>query len=290
VQADGKLVVGGSFSTIGGKPRNRVARLNTDGSLDETFLDPGANGSVSTLVVQPDGKILVGGFFLMIGEQMQCCIARLNANGTLDATFTANPDNYVEAMALQTDGKIVIGGLFNYVSAVFHEYLARLNADGSLDMTFTADASNSVQALALQFDGKLIVGGIFSTLGGKPRAGVARLSEPAVVQQSIDVVGYTGGVGSVTLMRAGAGPEFGAAPQLSFSSDGKSFAPVGSMQPIEGGWRYAGLALPALNQHFYLRTVGQFASGQLNGSGGTIETTSQLYLENDDGIFAAGFE
>ena len=290
LQADGKLVVAGSFSTIGGQTRNRIARLDTAGNLDATFVDPGANGSVSSLIVQPDGKILVSGFFLMIGGQTQCCIARLNADGTLDETFTANPDNYVEAMLLQTDGKIVIGGQFNYVSGQKHLYLARLNSNGSLDDTFTADASNSVLALAAQFDGKLVVGGLFATLGGKSRGGVARLSEPALVQQSFAVVGYTSGGGSVTFTRSGDGPEFGEPPQLYFSTDGQSFSPVGPMQRIDGGWRYSGLALPPLNEHFYLRATGQFSSGQLDGSGGIITNTAQIYLGSNDGIFADNFE
>ena len=290
LQADGKLVVAGSFSTIGGQTRNRIARLNANGSLDATFVDPGADGSVSSLIVQPDGKILVAGFFLMIGGQTQCCIARLNADGTLDPTFTANPDNYVEAMLLQTDGKIVIGGQFNYVNGQKHLYLARLNSVGSLDDTFSADASNSVLALASQFDGKLIVGGLFTTLGGKSRKGVARLSELALVQQSFDVVGYTSGGGSVTFTRSGDGPEFGEPPQLYSSSDGQSFSLVGSMQRIDGGWRYGGLALPPLSEHIYLRTTGQYSSGQLNGSGGIITNTAQIYLGSNDGIFADYFE
>jgi hypothetical protein len=91
-------------------------------------------------------------------------------------------------------------------------------------------------------------------------------------------------------MRSGEGPEFGLPPHLSFSTDGIAFAPVGSMQRINGGWRYTGLALPPLNQHFYLRATGQFSSGQLNGSGGVIENTGQFYLVADDGIFANGFE
>ena len=290
VQGDGKLVVAGSFTVIAGQTRNGVARLNPNGTLDASFVDPQVSGgSVSTLIVQPDGKFIVGGFFTMIGGQTQCCIARLNANGSRDATFSANPDNYVEAMALQLDGKIVIGGLFNYVSGQFREYLARLNADGSLDMSYVANADNSVLALALQLDGKLIVGGLFKNVNGEGRQEIARLSTTEPTQQSLTVVGYTHGESAVTWTRAGTGPELTEPPQLSSSSDGQSYAPVGAMPRAGGAWRYSGLALP-VGQDFYVRATGRFSSGSLDGSGGVIETAVQFYSLQDDGIFADGFE
>ena len=67
VQPDGKILLGGEFTTLspnGGAPvtRNHIARLNPDGTLDTAF-DPNANAAVRSIAVQADGKILVGGFF-----------------------------------------------------------------------------------------------------------------------------------------------------------------------------------------------------------------------------------
>src|SRR6267143_6960283 len=67
VQPDGKILIGGTFTTIspnGGVAvaRNRIARLNPDGTLDTAF-DPSANGDVYSIAVQADGKILVAGVF-----------------------------------------------------------------------------------------------------------------------------------------------------------------------------------------------------------------------------------
>ena len=62
-------------------PRNNIARLNTDGTLDTAF-DPNANGAVFAIAVQADGKILVGGDFNgpnSIGGQTRNRIARLDA-------------------------------------------------------------------------------------------------------------------------------------------------------------------------------------------------------------------
>jgi hypothetical protein len=54
-QSDGKILVGGLFTIIGGQFRNRIARLNVDGSLDTTF-NPNANGNVFSTATQSDSK------------------------------------------------------------------------------------------------------------------------------------------------------------------------------------------------------------------------------------------
>lgn len=72
VQADGKTLVGGKFTILSGQPRKRIARLNTDGTVDLDFnpgasYTPDASSEVKCLAVQPDGKILVGGVFRTLG-------------------------------------------------------------------------------------------------------------------------------------------------------------------------------------------------------------------------------
>src|SRR4051794_31035616 len=71
VQPDGKVLVGGDFTTLGGggtgtTSRNSIGRLAADGSLDTSF-SPGANADVYAVAVQADGKILVGGAFATMG-------------------------------------------------------------------------------------------------------------------------------------------------------------------------------------------------------------------------------
>src|SRR6266576_1259683 len=73
VQPDGKILIGGDFTTLspnGGGPvtRNRIARLNPDGTLDTAF-NPNANIPVYAIALQSDGKILAGGNFTNIGGQ-----------------------------------------------------------------------------------------------------------------------------------------------------------------------------------------------------------------------------
>ncbi len=61
VQPDGKVLVGGSFTTIGGVPCSRLARLNADGTIDGTFTNPGLSSVVYAIAVQTDGSIVAGG-------------------------------------------------------------------------------------------------------------------------------------------------------------------------------------------------------------------------------------
>jgi uncharacterized delta-60 repeat protein len=76
LQADGKVLVGGSFTTVGPEPRKNLCRLNPDGSLDETF-NPGADGQVSVLALQTDGSVVAGGSFATLGGQARSQLGRL---------------------------------------------------------------------------------------------------------------------------------------------------------------------------------------------------------------------
>src|SRR5437870_3591579 len=97
VQPDGKILIGGDFTTLspnGGVAvtRNRIARLNPDGTLDAAF-NPNANGTVFAIAVQADGKILAGGDFNganSIGGQTRNLIARLDAATGLADSFDPN--------------------------------------------------------------------------------------------------------------------------------------------------------------------------------------------------------
>ena len=110
VQPDGKILVGGYFTALGGQTRNGIAQFNPDGTLDSTF-NPGASrtdssGLVYSLVVQADGKILVGGWFTAVAGQPRQYLGRLNTDGTLDSGFDPGANWVVTSLALQADGKI----------------------------------------------------------------------------------------------------------------------------------------------------------------------------------------
>lgn len=190
IQADGKVLIGGEFISVGGQPRRNVARLNADGTFDTSFANqnlPSRFGdSIIALAIQPDGKILIGGAFLSVSGQPRRNVARLNADGTLDASFVPpNIDNEVTEFALQADGKILIGGNFFAVGGQTRPDIARLNADGTLDTSFTNPNINAtLQTVKIQPDGKVLIGGNFTSVGGVTRRGVARLNTDGTVDTS----------------------------------------------------------------------------------------------------------
>jgi uncharacterized delta-60 repeat protein len=183
VQADGKIVVGGVFTRVGGLTRNYIARLNPDGTLDTTF-NPGANGSVDTLAVQADGKILVGGSFTTLGKGARNYIGRLNPDGTLDADFNPGAGSYLFALAVQADGKILVGGSFTTLGGETRNRIARLNSDGTLDADFNPGAGSAVYSLVVQPDGRIVVGGRFTTMGGEAHYYIARLNPDGTLDAS----------------------------------------------------------------------------------------------------------
>ena len=202
VQDDGKIIVAGDFTTVDQKPRNRIARLNADGTLDTVFnAGPvwnntiGPDATVLDLAVQSDGKVIITGTFTTFGTTAGTTarnhIARLNADGTLDATFNAGTpghpvnglsDGYGTALAIQSDGKIIVTGTFAFIGFASRNRIARLNSDGTLDTTFDPGngLDNVAQTVALQADGKIIVGGYFTAVDGTARSSLAVLPREVV--------------------------------------------------------------------------------------------------------------
>ena len=127
IQPDGKILIGGQFTTYNGIARNGFARVNSDGALDNSF-SPLANGGVGAIALQNDGRIVIGGNFTAYQGVSRKGIARINADGTLDSSF--NPGSglssninsvpgIINSIALQPDGKILVGGDFK-ITTVSH--------------------------------------------------------------------------------------------------------------------------------------------------------------------------
>lgn len=192
VLPDAKIMIAGFFSSYNSTSVQRLARLNSDGTLDPSFVVAGGvNGGFYDAVIQPDGKILVSGSFNQINGVTRNSVARLNADGTLDAAFDPNvmlqtSSGLVYEMALQPDGKIVIGGFINTVGGTARNGLARLNGDGTLDLSFDVgtglqgptgnNSARNATAVALQPDGKVLIGGNFDRYNGIERSRFARIN------------------------------------------------------------------------------------------------------------------
>ncbi len=182
IQPDGKIIIGGYFTSYNEIPCNFIARLNADGSLDNSFKPgTGADNTIDIVYFLPDGKIIIGGVFTTFNGTTCNHIARLNADGSLDAGFKpgTGADVRVQAIALLPDKKIIIGGMFKSFNGNACGRIARLNADGSLDKTFNSSgvgADSEVSAIEILPDGKIIIGGSFKVYNSVSRICLARLN------------------------------------------------------------------------------------------------------------------
>ncbi len=184
VQPDGKIIIGGVFTTFNYLSKNRIARLNTNGTLDSSFTSStGFNGmrpDVNSIVMQPDGKILIGGEFTSYNGISTGTIVRLHSNGERDPTFIPNLRSYgaIHSIALLANGKILIGGgNVTYINAR-GKHLAMLNSDGSLDSSFTSSLTfdNHIYSVLVQPDGKILLSGAFTTVNDVLRNCITRLN------------------------------------------------------------------------------------------------------------------
>lgn len=179
---DGKIMIGGGFDTYAGISRASIARINADGTLDETF-DPGygiSGGGVLAFALQPDGKVMVGGDFSYYHETQAMRIFRVLPDGILDPDFAMEwgPNFHVSSLAVQPDGKILAGGAFTQFNFEPHGSLVRLNPGGDLDDTFDPGTGfiGTIHDIDLLSDGRMIATGSFNSFNGQPASGIIRLS------------------------------------------------------------------------------------------------------------------
>jgi uncharacterized delta-60 repeat protein len=133
VQSDGKILVGGAFTFFSGISANRIIRLNSDGSVDNTFIyGTGAVGTVAAFRLQSDGKILVGGTFSSYNGSVVSRLMRLNSDGSLDNTFASVAANTVEQIDLLPNDRILLTGSFSSYDGYGIGRIAIINNTGQL--------------------------------------------------------------------------------------------------------------------------------------------------------------
>jgi uncharacterized delta-60 repeat protein len=162
---DGRLLVGGAFTTYDGLPQNYLARLDTNGLRDATFTNA-ANAEVYCFT-KSGSSYYVGGNFSLYNGIPAFRIARINAEGHFDASFNVGigfSGGAIYGITEQFDGRLIIGGDFTSADgSTANAYLTRYLPNGSHDNTFNVNAPSSGFALTttLAPDGSLLVGGNF---------------------------------------------------------------------------------------------------------------------------------
>lgn len=204
LQADGKIVVGGSFRYTSGTQRD-IARLNADGSIDSSFIQPntgiGAN-NVRAIAVQADGKILCGGTAFngsSIATTRQA-FWRLNTDGTVDTSYSDTnipSSGTINALILQPDGSMIAVGSANFSGQT--PQIMRINSNGTRDAGFMdIFPGGALVQLARQTDGKLIVVGDFQITNPVARRNIIRLNTDGTIDTSFDTSGSTGTIRTIS--------------------------------------------------------------------------------------------
>lgn len=190
IQPDGKILVGGEFTTFNGVTQNCLIRLNPDGTKDNSFNI--GNGftdiiatqnpnpaHVSVITLQADGKILIGGNFRNFDFYNSRRIVRLNSNGSRDVSFSSGIVGFdglssnignvmINAIVLQADGKIFVGGNYSGYNGSAQRGLIRLNANGTKDTTFNVSGgpfggpNGSINCIAIAPSGHIFIGGQYT--------------------------------------------------------------------------------------------------------------------------------
>jgi len=179
-QPDGKVLVGGAFGRLLGQPRQRLARLLEDGSVDAAF-DAGGlfktNDWMFSVALQANGRVLVG--YTAWDEGGLSRVVRLNTNGVPDSTFacTNTVTSYLFALLPLPDGSVLCGGNPLMYPTDTGSILFRLKPNGEADDTFDAElALSSVFCLLRQTNGQILVGGALKRIGASNTVPLLRLN------------------------------------------------------------------------------------------------------------------
>jgi len=180
IQPDGKILLAGSGISTRTDAKVSMIRLNSNGSLDNTFSIQGLpddQGSITTIKVLHNGKIIVGGYFTSWNGVPHTGIMRLNADGTIDPTFQLAGNGFqpyyagnstgVWSVIENPDSSLLVGGNFIYYNNILSPGIVKLTSTGALDNsfhldpTFNVNSSFVVQCVAITHENKIIVGGHF---------------------------------------------------------------------------------------------------------------------------------
>lgn len=197
-QSSGKLIVYGAFTAFNGITANRIVRLNTDGSVDATFVAPAFNGLLRRVHVDGSDNLYVLGDFFNISSYNR--LIKLSINGAIVGAFApVTFNNTTNDIHLHTNGDIYAIGSFTRVNTTNINRIVRLNGTtGAVVSSGTFNpgtAFNSVNyqpyTLDQQSDGKLVIGGDFSGYGSNTVGNIVRITAAGAFDSTFN----TGGTG-----------------------------------------------------------------------------------------------
>jgi uncharacterized delta-60 repeat protein len=181
LQADGKIVIGGTLSVssdAGAISRGAIQRLNADGTIDKSFGDQGLAltdmpfDGAGPVEIDRSGRILAGAS----GGPPSFRMLRFTADGHKDTSFgdagavitQLQSDDWIEDIVVQPDDKILAAGAATPGTEPYSFALARYHPSGELDTAFGAAGKDIAKftgydfakAAAVQKDGKILEVGV----------------------------------------------------------------------------------------------------------------------------------
>lgn len=292
LQADGKILVAGSFISYDYTGKNRITRLNTDGTLDNSFdIGTGPNADITGIVLQADGKILITGSFTSFNGISRNGIARLNVNGSLDTTFDAGTgSNFYTSINVQSDGKILIGGFFSSYNNIAVNNIARLNSDGSLDTNFNqgSGANTTVRTIVVKSDGKILLVGDFTSFNGTSRISIAQLNPDGTLDTSFNPGnGANSSITCISIQTDGKILIGGAFSTYNFASRNR-IARINTDGTVDATFNPSGLGINNVVYSMYILTNGKIIiGGEFSQHDGI--SRNNITRVNADGTFDTTF-
>ena len=199
LQNDGKILVGGNFTSYFGNGVRGLTRIHPDGTLDATFntgkgLDHRGFRPQPSILVQPDDRILFIGPYNTFDGNTVGGIVRLNPDGSRDESFHTGAgfetaDSNLKGI-LQGDGKIIVATSHtNSFDGEQFKSLIRLNSDGSKDSSFDIGSGFDWSVLSISHapGDKILVGGNFTTFNGYPVNRIVRLNSDGSLDPTFKV-------------------------------------------------------------------------------------------------------
>ncbi len=198
VQPDGKIILGGSFTSIQGTACEGLARILPDGMLDTSFItSSGGQGAVLGIVLQNDGRIMLVGSFNGYGGGTTPYMARLDDTGLPDPSFMGGVgmDNTPFAIGLRSDGSYIMGGMQRLCQLHPSPGVTHIMADGSVDTGYMMGSAfdGSASHLFVNAVDGIYATGVFMGFNNTLSKGLVKLLPDGARDPSFNVgIGFNG--------------------------------------------------------------------------------------------------
>ncbi|MBI3416633.1 MAG: hypothetical protein HY043_15175 [Verrucomicrobia bacterium] len=280
VTVDGQILLDGVPTADPARRTRTIIRLNSDGTLDNTFatqFDPGEY--VRSFAPAPSDKIVYFGEISQDGVGISTHLQRLLKNGSIDDSFVeaaGERTTHIWSLAVLPDGKVLVGSDNNTSISGQKAALLRLNHDGTVDASFHQSTLLDlppfvplISSIVPMADGRIMICGPFSGINNRPWSSIARLFSDGTLDTSFSAPPMDSNVSSVFVQPDGKVIGVGAFNQAG-SSFRKRIARFNRDGSLDEGYAASGF------DYTSIKTSAMSPGGQLYISGATVLPNGQI--------------